>query len=47
MYAKINGGTVEKFPYTFGDLRKDNHNVSFPKHITAGVMQKFGTVGVL
>ena len=47
MYAKINGGTVVKFPYTFGDLRKDNPNVSFPKNITQGVMQKFGMVGVL
>jgi hypothetical protein len=47
MYAKINGGTVTHFPYTFGQLRKDNPNVSFPKNITAGVMQKFGMVGVL
>jgi hypothetical protein len=47
MYAKINGGTVEKFPYTFGDLRKDNPNVSFPKSITQGIMQKYGMVGVL
>ena len=47
MYAKINGGTVTKFPYTFGDLRKDNPNVSFPKNITQGVMQKYGMVGVL
>ena len=47
MYAKINGGTVTHFPYTFGDLRKDNPNVSFPKSITAGVMQKYGMVGVL
>jgi hypothetical protein len=47
MYAKINGGTVTHFPYTFGDLRKDNPNVSFPKNITQGVMQKFGMVGVL
>ncbi len=47
MYAKINGGTVEKFPYTFGDLRKDNPNVSFPKNITSGIMQKYGMVGVL
>ena len=47
MYAKINGGTVVKFPYTFGDLRKDNPNVSFPKNITQGVMQKYGMVGVL
>jgi hypothetical protein len=47
MYAKINGGTVVKFPYTFGDLRKDNPNVSFPKNITQGTMQKYGMVGVL
>ena len=47
MYAKINGGTVTKFPYTFGDLRKDHPNVSFPKNITATIMQKYGMVGVL
>ena len=47
MYAKINGGTVTQFPYTFGQLRQDNSNVSFPKTITAGIMQKYGMVGVL
>ena len=47
MYAKINGGTVVKFPYTFGDLRKDNPNVSFPRNITINIMQKYGMVGVL
>jgi hypothetical protein len=47
MYAKINGGTVTKFPYTFGDLRKDHPNVSFPKNITQATMQKYGMVGVL
>ena len=47
MYAKINGGTVTKFPYTFGDLRKDHPNVSFPKNITATIMQKYNMVGVL
>jgi hypothetical protein len=47
MYAKINDGVVVKFPYTFGDLRKDHPNVSFPKSITQGVMQKYGMVGVL
>ena len=47
MYAKINGGTVVKFPYTFGDLRKDHPNVSFPKSITQGIMHKYGMVGVL
>ena len=47
MYAKISGGTVTQFPYTFGDLRKDHPNVSFPKNITQGIMQKYGMVGVL
>ena len=47
MYAKISGNTVLQFPYTFGDLRKDNPNVSFPKNITSGIMQKYGMVGVL
>ena len=47
MYAKINGGTVEQFPYTIGQLRKDNPNVSFPKNITAGILQKYGVVGVV
>lgn len=30
MYAKITNGVVEKYPYSIGDLRKDNKNVSFP-----------------
>ena len=47
MYAKINGGTVTQFPYTFGDLRRNYPNVSFPKAITATIMQKYGMVGVL
>ena len=47
MYAKINGGTVVKFPYSVGQLRQDNSNVSFPKSITQGIMQKYGMVGVL
>ena len=47
MYAKINGGTVEQFPYTIGQLRKDNPNVSFPKNITTGILQKYGVVGVV
>jgi len=47
MYAKINDGTVTQFPYTFGDLRRNHPNVSFPKAITATIMQKYGMVGVL
>ena len=28
-YIKIVDGTIEKYPYTFQDLRRDNPNVSF------------------
>ena len=30
MYAKITGDTVNKYPYSIDDLRKDNPTVSFP-----------------
>jgi hypothetical protein len=30
MYAKVESGSVTKFPYSFNDLRVDNSNVSFP-----------------
>ena len=32
MYAKISNGAVDQFPYTVGNLRRDNPNTSFPKH---------------
>lgn len=47
MYAKLKDGKIEQFPYTIGQLRRDNPNVSFPKNITAGVIQKYGMVGVV
>lgn len=47
MYAKISGNTVLQFPYTFGDLRRDNPNVSFPKTINTAIMNQYGMVGVL
>lgn len=47
MYAKINNGVVEKYPYTIGDLRKDNPNTSFPKQISDSILTEFGVVTVL
>jgi hypothetical protein len=32
MFAKIINDVVEKYPYSIGELRKDNPNVSFPKN---------------
>lgn len=47
MYAKLKDGKISQFPYTIGQLRKDNPNVSFPKNITTAVLQKYGVVGVV
>lgn len=31
MYVKISNGAVDQYPYTVGNLRRDNPNTSFPK----------------
>lgn len=47
MYAKFKDGKIEQFPYTIGQLRKDNPNVSFPKNIGENILQTYGVVGVV
>ena len=47
MFAKITNGSVDKFPYTVGDLRRDNPNTSFPRQIPVETMAAHGMVGVL
>jgi hypothetical protein len=46
MFAKITNGAVDKFPYSVGELRRDNPNTSFPKQISETVMADFGMVAV-
>lgn len=46
MFAKITNGAVDKFPYTVGQLRRDNPNTSFPKQISETTMLDFGMVVV-
>jgi hypothetical protein len=46
MYAKLNNGQVEIYPYTIGQLRKDHYNVSFPKAMTDDVLAQFNVVRV-
>lgn len=41
MYAKINNGVVEKYPYTIGNLRKDYPNVSFPKIVNEETLNQY------
>ncbi len=32
-YVKVTNGTVDTYPYTVGQLRRDNANTSFPKTV--------------
>jgi hypothetical protein len=42
MHALINNGLVEIYPYSIGQLRKDNPNTSFPKDISDETLLAFG-----
>ena len=46
MFAKITNGQVAEYPYTVGDLRRDNPNTSFPKTVPETTMEAFGMVTV-
>lgn len=46
MFVKVTNGQIDKFPYTAGDLRRDNPNVSFPKHIPEEMMADYGVYPV-
>jgi hypothetical protein len=46
MFAKLNNGQLEKYPYTLGMLRKDNFNVSFPKVLDDATLARFSVVRV-
>jgi hypothetical protein len=42
MFVKITNGSVDQYPYTVGDLRRDNPNVSFPKQVREETMAEYG-----
>jgi hypothetical protein len=44
LYAKIENGSIAKYPYNLGDLRSDNKNTSFPKDALSrsDVLSDFG-----
>ena len=42
MFVKITNGQVDHYPYTVGDLRRDNPKTSFPKKIPEATMAAFG-----
>ena len=46
MHALIINQQVEKYPYSIGQLRKDNPQVSFPKNPGDELMASFNVVRV-
>jgi len=46
MYAKVTNDTIDQYPYTVGDLRRDNPNTSFPRVIPADTLEEYGLVVV-
>jgi len=42
MHVLLNNGNVENYPYTIGNLRRDNPNTSFPKKPSDELLEDFG-----
>jgi hypothetical protein len=47
LLAKTANGQVEQFPYTLGDLRRDNPQTSFPKKIGDAILARYGIYHVM
>ena len=47
LLVKTANGQVEQFPYTLGDLRRDNPQTSFPKKIGDAILAKYGIYHVM
>lgn len=46
MYVKITNGTVDTYPYSVGQLRRDNPQTSFPKQIPTEMLEEYGVFAV-
>ena len=46
MYVKVTNGAVDQYPYTVGDLRRDNPNTSFPRQISSETLASYGVYEV-
>ena len=47
LLVKTANGQVEQFPYTLGDLRRDNPQTSFPKKIGDAILSSYGIYHVM
>ena len=46
MHALIEGGGIKKYPYTIGNLRKDNPHTSFPRRPPDEMLEEWGVCKV-
>jgi hypothetical protein len=46
-YVKVSGDNVEAYPYSVAQLKKDNAGVSFPKAMSAELLESFGVYPVV
>jgi len=46
MYVKITNGSVDTYPYSVGQLRRDNPETSFPKRIPDAMLEDWGVYSV-
>lgn len=42
MFAKVTNGQIDTYPYSIGDLRRDNPRISFPKKISVEMLASYG-----
>ena len=47
MLVKITNGNVDTYPYSVGQLRRDNSNTSFPKQIPSEMLESYGVYTVV
>jgi len=45
--VKITSGSVDTYPYSVGQLRRDNSNTSFPKQIPSEMLESYGVYTVV
>jgi hypothetical protein len=46
MLVKITSGNVDTYPYSVGQLRRDNSNTSFPKQVPDAILAEYGVYPV-
>jgi hypothetical protein len=47
MYIKIKNNTIEQYPYSEGQLKSDNPQVSFPQTISKETLAEYGVYDVV